>query len=129
MNISNSTNILNNNYDVKKMGKQDFLKLFVTQLQYQDPLSPVKNEEFISQLAQFSSLEELGNIREEIANLSLKSQSNPYLYADLIGKTIKTSGNVPLEGKVISVTFDNNQVFLRLDNNKEVKLNDVTEIR
>lgn len=40
-----------------QLGKQDFLKLLVTQMQHQDPLSPVKDQEFAAQLAQFSALE------------------------------------------------------------------------
>ncbi len=129
MNVNSQINTVSSGYDVKKLGKQDFLKLFVTQLQYQDPLSPLKNEEFISQLAQFSSLEELGNIREEIANLNLKNEPLPFLYADMIGKTVKTGGENPLEGKVVAVNLSNNSVSLKLDNNKEVNLNDIIEIK
>lgn len=129
MNVSNASNAMTLGYDVKKLGKQDFLKLFVTQLQYQDPLSPLKNEDFITQLAQFSSLEELGNIKEEISNLSIKNESNPFIYADLIGKTVKTGSNNPVEGKVESINFESGMVSLKLDNNQEINLNDIIEIR
>ena len=50
-------------------GKDEFLKLLVAQLQNQDPLSPVKNEEFVAQLATFTSLEQLISINENIKKL------------------------------------------------------------
>jgi len=46
------------------MGKDDFLNLLITQLQNQDPLNPTDSTEFTAQLAQFSSLEQLGNVNE-----------------------------------------------------------------
>jgi flagellar basal-body rod modification protein FlgD len=53
----------------KKLGKQDFLTLLVTQLKYQDPLQPTENTEFVAQLAQFSNLEGTQNINTSIEDL------------------------------------------------------------
>ncbi|HSH00429.1 MAG TPA: flagellar hook assembly protein FlgD [candidate division Zixibacteria bacterium] len=53
------------------VGKDEFLKLFVTKLKHQDPLDPMKDEDFIAQLAQFSSLEQLTNM-----NANLESSIN-----------------------------------------------------
>jgi flagellar hook assembly protein FlgD len=52
------------------IGKDEFLKLLVAQLQNQDPLSPLKNEEFVAQLATFSSLEQLVSINEGVQKLT-----------------------------------------------------------
>ncbi len=54
----------------KGIGEDDFLKLLVAQLQNQDPTSPLKNEEFVAQLATFSSLEQLVAIRTGIDKLT-----------------------------------------------------------
>jgi len=52
--------------DANKLGKSDFLKLLTTQLQYQDPMNPMSNEDYVAQLAQFSSLESMGNIETAV---------------------------------------------------------------
>ena len=46
----------------KALGQDEFLKLLVTQLQHQDPLSPLENQDFIAQTAQFTQLEQLAKL-------------------------------------------------------------------
>ena len=60
------------------MGKDDFLRLLVTQLQAQDPLNPMDSTGFTAQLAQFSSLEQLQNINSNLG-YSVKVQT-PYAF-------------------------------------------------
>ena len=79
---------------VKILGKDDFLNLLVAQLQHQDPLNPAEGTEFTAQLAQFSSLEQLSNINDNLENMELfqatmtNSQAVSY-----IGKEITAQGN------------------------------------
>ena len=80
------------------MGKDDFLKLLITQLRYQDPINPSKPEEFAAQLAQFSSLEGMQNIQSLLQNqLDVGSLSTLAMKADLgasfIGRNVLAAGN------------------------------------
>ena len=80
------------------LGKDDFLSLLITQMQNQDPLDPMKGTEFASQLAQFSSLEQLTNINSNLqsslnANAVLSSSINNALAATFIGKEVRASAD------------------------------------
>lgn len=78
----------------QSMGKDAFLKLLVTQLQNQDPLSPADSTEFTAQLAQFSSLEQLNNINQNLETLNLfQSSINNAQAVSLIGKEVLARGN------------------------------------
>jgi len=85
----------------KELGKSDFLMLLMTQLKYQDPLSPMENTEFVSQLAQFRSLETAENTERAIKGLEdvmnenisyqiIASQSiSNFAAASFIGKEVR----------------------------------------
>lgn len=80
------------------LGKDDFLKLLVEQLKNQDPLNPLDGTEFASQLAQFSSVEQLTNmntnLEASVTTNQLMAQSiGNSLATTMIGKEIKAAGN------------------------------------
>lgn len=80
------------------VGKQDFLKLLVTQLKNQDPTNPLQPHEFAAQLAQFTSVEQLTQLNAGIATLSDQSQlstlmSETSFSASLVGKHIVAQGD------------------------------------
>ena len=58
------------------LDKDAFMQLLVTQLKNQDPLAPNDNQEFIAQLAQFSSLEEMQGVNENLVAMALLQESN-----------------------------------------------------
>jgi flagellar basal-body rod modification protein FlgD len=80
--------------DSTTLGKDAFLKLLITQLQHQDPLNPADSTEFTAQLAQFSSLEQLSNVNENLASLKQYEASiNNAQAVSFIGKDIVSKGN------------------------------------
>ncbi|MEE2657960.1 MAG: flagellar hook assembly protein FlgD [Candidatus Latescibacterota bacterium] len=77
-----------------QMGKEDFLRLLTVQLRYQDPMNPMDNTEFIAQMAQFSSLEQLQNMNQSLEkNLGSQKQLHDAfrnnLATSLVGRTVE----------------------------------------
>ncbi len=80
-----------------EMGQKEFLLLFTTQLQNQNPLDPMKNEEFVAQLAQFSQLEATTSMSESLNGLVGSLQKERMLTgASLIGKKVQAPGGPAL---------------------------------
>lgn len=106
------------------LGKDEFLNLLVTQLQYQDPLNPSSDTEFIAQMAQFSSLEQMQNLNTNFAQ---------YKAYSLVGKNVQaTVGLDTVEGYVESVRMVGDEAYAIIDGNSVLvddikKVNDVAE--
>ncbi len=76
------------------LGKEEFLKLFIAQLNNQDPLDPMDNTEFISQLSQFSQLEQLWNLNDAMdVNSNMTQSVNNTLMTNMIGKGVTVEGS------------------------------------
>lgn len=83
-----------------------FLTLFTTQLKNQNPLDPMDNEAFVSQLAQFSSLEAMTGVRTSVENMAADSKSEKFLLgSSLLGKRIERVGNLAtrVEGETVTI--------------------------
>lgn len=96
--ITNTASTANVKENKGTLGKDDFLKLMIQQLKNQDPLNPLDGTEYASQLAQFSSLEQLTNLNSSITksmdvNYMLTQSINNTMVATLIGKEVKIDGN------------------------------------
>jgi flagellar basal-body rod modification protein FlgD len=78
----------------KDLGRDEFLQMFLAQLKYQDPLNPMEGTEFSTQLAQFSSLEQLFDVNDTLESIMAAQNGNSaYQVLDLIGKEVEAEGS------------------------------------
>jgi flagellar basal-body rod modification protein FlgD len=115
--------------DQNALGKDAFLRLLITQLQNQNPLDPMDNREFIAQMAQFSSLEQLQNLNATIQALQLMDAASQA--AGLIGHEVtllSSSGDSTITGTVEAVHFQDGVPEIVVDGD-EYMLGTVMEVR
>jgi flagellar basal-body rod modification protein FlgD len=112
------------------LGQEDFLKLLLTQLQFQDPLKPMDNQEFIAQMAQFTSLE-LNRQQNDKADTLMTIQSATQALT-LIGKQVEvTTETRQVIGEAIAVRFPGGEpaMTVRLQNGEvllDVRLSQIS---
>ena len=88
-----------------ELGKDAFLQLLVAQMKYQDPTEPTDNSEFVAQLAQYSSLEQLIDVNSNLTiSAGISQTTNNSLVASYIGKEVSVFGNYLKLGDGESVT-------------------------
>ena len=91
----------------KTFGKEDFMKILLKQLNYQDPLNPMDSTQFTSQLTQFSSLEQLTNINSTLDNvLAFQHSMQNASITNLIGRTIKASGDTTYLKNTADINYE-----------------------
>ena len=95
-----------------QLGKEDFLLLLVTQMQYQDPLSPQENTDFVAQLAQFSALEQMSNLNQTVSNNSAYALIGQEV---VIHHTSSTGDVQEIQGSVEKVTIRNGTAYVTVD--------------
>jgi flagellar basal-body rod modification protein FlgD len=131
---STSSNAISNAVN-QTLGKNDFLKLLTTELKNQDPTQPVDNKDFITQMATFSSLEQMYNVATSIDNLrdmfvSLTQQSLVSQGASLIGKEVTgydADGKL-ISGEVNSVNYPINGSITLQIGDLSLELDSVTKV-
>jgi flagellar basal-body rod modification protein FlgD len=117
------------------LGKDAFMKLLVNQLKNQDPTSPADSSQYIAQLAQFSSLEQMQELNDNIVGLAVLQQNNALMSqltqsSGLIGQEVRyldPATNVSKVGTVSSVKIENELAQLSIDGSS-VPLGNVTEV-
>jgi flagellar basal-body rod modification protein FlgD len=113
----------------QQLDKTAFLKLLVKQMQSQDPLSPSDSTQYVSQLAQFSSLEQMQNLNQNLVGMAALQQNNALLSqltssSALIGKTVQwTDANSGAQstGEVSAVKLEQGAALLEI-NGQDVPL-------
>ncbi|RIW36412.1 flagellar hook assembly protein FlgD [Bacillus salacetis] len=121
------------------LGKDDFMKILMTQLQNQDPLNPMQDKDFIAQMATFSTLEQITNLSKSMETfIESQAQNNLISYNQFVGKEItwhkleeSSEGKTEIkEGKgiVSSVRFKDNEVQFILQDGTALAPGNVSQV-
>ncbi|WP_233129730.1 MULTISPECIES: flagellar hook assembly protein FlgD [Salimicrobium] len=119
------------------LGKDDFLKILMSQLQNQSPLDPMKDKDFIAQMAQFTQLEQMTNMSNTFEKYFNKSEGSVAEYSHMIAKEIAYFPEEQSEGDrgelksgvVEAVSLKEGEVFLKLDDGARVPVSSIQEVR
>ena len=129
-----------NNKNTQELGKYEFLKILAAELQNQDPSNPTDNKDFIAQLAQFSTLEQMQNMSAVFGDLNVdvksfleqQTRASDSLLlmqsASLIGKNaVAQVDDTNIEGRVDSIIIKDSIPYAIIDT-MTVPLNSITKI-
>ncbi|MBR3121576.1 flagellar hook assembly protein FlgD [Oceanobacillus profundus] len=119
------------------LGKDEFLKILMTQLQNQDPTNPMDDREFVSQMATFSSLEQMMNMSNSIEMLVQSQLVSPVIqYSHMIGQEVsymdvdqetgKELGKVT--SKVVAVSQHEGWAILELENGEKIYADAIIQV-
>lgn len=144
VNTINSSYMLSNLQKDRKnagsdiLGKDDFLKILMTQLQNQDPMNPMQDKDFIAQMATFSTLEQITNMGKSIDRFVQAEQQNKMIsYSQFVGKEISWHKAESAEGqevikegsgKVASVQFKEDNVVFVLEDGMKLEPANISQI-
>jgi flagellar basal-body rod modification protein FlgD len=109
-----------------KLGKDAFLQILVSQLKYQDPMSPMKADEMLSQLSQLTQVEQLTNMTESMDGLKKAGNMNQWI--STIGKKVNVATNTLSKGDELTLVPQNDydQIVVTLKNLKDGSSRNIT---
>lgn len=119
------------------LGKDEFIKILMTQLQNQDPLNPMEDKDFIAQMATFSQLEQTMNMASSIDTLVQNQLVSPVIqYSHMIGKEVsyemkdeETHEKEIVTATVVAVSQRDGWAILELDNGEKIYADGVLKVR
>mgnify|MGYP001500450916 FL=1 len=123
-----------------QLGKDEFLKILMAQLQNQDPLNPMEDKEFIAQMANFSSLEQMMNLSSSFEKFVANQNISPVIqYSHMIGKQVdyyrfdEDTGELvqPLEketAKVVAVSENKGYAVMELENGTKIYTDEILKV-
>ncbi|MDR0630399.1 MAG: flagellar hook assembly protein FlgD [Treponema sp.] len=95
----------------QNLGKDDFLKLLIAQLSYQDPTAPMEDKEFIAQMAQFSTLDQMTSMATDFSRLAALIAGSEA--TGVLGKSVEiAAGDTVIRGTVKAVTREDSPKVL-----------------
>ncbi|WP_017378978.1 flagellar hook capping FlgD N-terminal domain-containing protein [Paenisporosarcina sp. TG-14] len=142
MNVSSSNSVNTQQMAANKqpeqqnaLGQDAFMKILVTQMKHQNPLEPIKDTEFIGQMAQFSSLEQLSNLNQTMTQfIQLQGKQPLTEHAHLIGNTVhweqEINGQLQSgQGIVKALAFSNGELLAEIgEDNIKVPIDSIHRI-
>lgn len=144
--ITDSMYLINKQRDQRKtgpdtMGKDAFMKILIAQMANQDPTNPMKDTEFVAQMAQFSALEQTMNLAKAFEKFAdSQNQSQLIQYNSFVGKEIKWhevsdqkgDDDQPIinegTGTIQSIKYINGSVVFTLADGKELSPGNISEV-
>ncbi|TQV73416.1 flagellar hook capping protein [Exilibacterium tricleocarpae] len=105
--------------------QEDFLQVLLAQLQFQDPLEPLDNNEFIAQFAELTNLEQTQQLNDKLdTSLSLQNSAQAI---GLIGRSVQAQTTTSqVVGKVVTIAFQNGTPLLTLETEAGGFITDIT---
>ncbi|HOP75135.1 MAG TPA: flagellar hook capping FlgD N-terminal domain-containing protein [Bacillota bacterium] len=128
MQVSSTTSTQSNTSTQRKtgstLGKDDFLRLLVTQMQNQDPLNPTEDTEFIAQMAQFTSLEQMQNL----VKITQFQQASTMIDKNVKAEVTEDGYTQLVYGRVTSAREIGGEMYLTLNNGVQIKADEVLAV-